>query len=342
MTSPLEATRAQILAYRRGVQALDERRPPGADSLRHGASAGLQDSVPRSALHSLHARVDRTAPDAWEDPSLVQVWGPRYTAYVVPAGDHATFTLARLPERGRLRQRAEELATRLHAHLDGRRLPYGEAGQALGVHPNSLRYASLTGRVLIRWEGARQPTLWTVPPPLIDPREARQELARRYLHAYGPTTPEAFADWAGISRATGRDAFDAQGASLTPVRTPVGDGWILASDEPMLRAPARPPGAARLLPSGDPYYLLQGPDRELLVPEPTHRAMLWTPRVWPGALLVDGEIVGTWRRAGATLTIQAWLRLPPNQRRAVEAEARSLPLPDVHGPIVVRWAEPRG
>ena len=29
--------------------------------------------------------------------------------------------------------------------------------------------------------------------------------------------------------------------------------------------------------------------------------MLWTPRVWPGALLVEGEVVGTWRRAQATV-----------------------------------------
>ena len=57
------------------------------------AAAGLQDSVPRSALHSLHARVEGISHDAWEDPALVQVWGLRYTTYVVPAGDHAAFTL---------------------------------------------------------------------------------------------------------------------------------------------------------------------------------------------------------------------------------------------------------
>jgi hypothetical protein len=39
-------------------------------------------------------------------------------------------------------------------------MSYWEAGRALGVHPNSLRYAAATGRVLIRWEGARWPTAW--------------------------------------------------------------------------------------------------------------------------------------------------------------------------------------
>lgn len=255
----------------------------------------------------------------------------------MPAGDHAAFTLGRLPDEGRIRQRAEDLATRLEAHLDGRRAAYGEAGRALGVHPNSLRYASLTGTVMIRWEGARQPTVWTVPAPAVDPREARLELARRYLHVFGPATPGAFSEWAGLRPARGHETFEALGGSLTPVRTPIGDGLILTSDEPMLRTPARPSAVARLLPSGDPYFLLQGPDRELLVPGATDRAMLWTPRVWPGAVLVDGEIVGTWRRAEAAVTVQTWRRLSAEQRDTVEAEATALPLPEVHEAIVVRW-----
>jgi hypothetical protein len=327
----------QILACRRTVQVLDERLPPGPDSLRRAAWAGLQDSVPRSALHSLHARVEGIAVDALDDPTLVQVWGPRYTAYVVPASDHVAFTLGRLPERGPARRRAEELAARLHAHLDGRKLPYGEAGRALGVQPNSLRYASLTGTLLIRWEGAGQPVIWTVPRPQIDPLEARMELVRRFLHVYGPSTPESFARWAGLSLPEATVAFDALGHSLLAVRTPSGEADILAADEPAFRAPPSRPAAARLLPSGDPYFLLHGADRELLVPQAERRALLWTPRVWPGAVLVDGEIVGTWRRAGSTVTIQPWMRVSPDQRQAIEQEAQCLPLPGVQGSIVTRW-----
>src|SRR6266508_2702859 len=147
----LDVTREQIIAFRRRTGALDERLPPGPASLGRAAWVGLQDSVPRSALHSLHARVGATAPDAWEDPSLVQVWGLRYTAYVVPAGDHAPFTLGRLPDDGRTRRVAEDLAARLHAYLKGRRLDANEAGRGLGIHPNALRYAAMTGTVLIRW-----------------------------------------------------------------------------------------------------------------------------------------------------------------------------------------------
>jgi hypothetical protein len=338
----LRLTRRQILAFRRRVGALDERLPRGSRSLRRAAWVGLQDSMPRAALLSIHARVAGTEPSTWEDPSLVQLWGPRYSAYVVAARDLAVFSLGRLPDDTKSLGVAEDLAARLAALLGGARMPYAEAGRALGEPPNRLRYAAPTGTVVIRWDGARQPTVWTVPAPKVDPRTARSELARRYLHIFGPTTPNAFTEWAGIASRQGEAAFDALRGSLTPVQTPIGDGWILTRDEPTFRDTAGTPAPARLLPSGDAYFLLQGGDRELLVPDSDRRRELWTPRVWPGALLVEGEIVGTWRRSHETVTIQSWRRLPRRARDAVEAEAGSLPLPGVQRSIGVRWDEGGG
>lgn len=335
---PLELSRAQILAHRRTVQALDRRLPPVPASLRQAAWAGLQDSMPRAALLSIHARVEEAGPSSWEDPSLVQVWGPRFSVYVIARRDLAPFTLGRWPDDARGRRVAEEMATGMRQVLGARRMRDREVAAALGVG-NRIRYAAATGTILIRWEGAKAPTIWTVPAPYVDPMDARVELARRYLHVFGATTPEAFAEWAGIGAAQGRAAFDALDGSLTPVRTPVGDRWILASDEPSLRAPAGAPAPApaRLLPSGDTYFLLWGADRELLVPEADCRGRLWTSRVWPGAVLVSGEVVGTWRRAGGDVAIESWRRLSKGERSAVEAEAESLPLPDLQGRIQARW-----
>ena len=146
----LTLNRSQVLGFRRQVGALDARLPMSAASLRRAAWAVLQDSAPRAALLSIHAREDDTA-------------------------------------------------SRLHACLAGRRLPFGLAGRAMGVPANSLRYAAQTGTVLLRWDGARQPVVWTVPPPATDPGRARLELARRYLHVFGPATPASFARWAGIA-----------------------------------------------------------------------------------------------------------------------------------------------
>ena len=136
----------------------------------------------------------------------------------------------------------------------------------------------------------------------------------------------------------GTAAFEALRAELAPVLTRAGEAWILAGDEAACRAEPGPAAAARLLPSGDPFLLLQGADRELAVPDAACRAGLWPSRVWPGGLLVSGEIAGTWRRAGALLTVQPWRRLSRAERGAVAAEAQSLPLSGSAAKIGLRWA----
>jgi hypothetical protein len=333
----LELTREQILAFRRRTGALDERMPAGAESLRRAAWAGLQDSMPRAALLSLHARVEGVEPSTWEAPSLAQLWGPRFSVYVVAERDFALFSLGRFPDSAKARERAERVATLLHRHLDGRRMTDREAGAAAAIKPYMLRYAAATGTVAIRWEGARAPVVWTVPAPDVDPADARRELVRRYLHVYGPSTVERFAAWAGMRRPP-VDTFAALEDGLLPVSSPLGDEWMLAGDEPAMRAGTAASAPARLLPSGDAYFLLAGAERELLVPDADRRARLWTPRVWPGALLVDGEIRGTWRRARHTVRIETWERLSRAARAAVEAEAATLPLPGLDRAIEVVWS----
>jgi hypothetical protein len=290
--------------------------------------------MPRAAVLSIHARVEGTTPSTWEDPSLVQLWGPRFSVYVVAERDRAVFSLSRLPDDEKGRKRAEDAAAHVHAALESVRT--GTVGPALGEHPYSVRYAVPTGTVLIRWAGAREPTLRTVPRPDMDPLDARRELARRYLHVYGPTTAASFTEWAGISAREGASAFETLQGELLPVGTPIGDAWILAGDEQGFLADPTPDAPARLLPSGDAYYLLHGVDRALLVPQADRRAELWTSRVWPGALLLDGDVRGTWRRSQGTVVIHAWGRTSRAEREAVEAEAASLPLPGVSR-IVVRW-----
>src|SRR5437660_11059459 len=137
----LGLTRPQVLTFRRRAGALDRRLPRGRRSLGRAAWAGLQDSMPRAALLSIHARVERTEPSTWEESSLVQLWGPRHHAYVVAARDLAVFSLGRLPDEAGARRVAEDLAARLHGHLVGAKMPYGAAGPAPGLHPHRLGYA---------------------------------------------------------------------------------------------------------------------------------------------------------------------------------------------------------
>jgi len=317
---------------------LDERLPVGVDSLRRAAWAGLTDSAPRAALLGLHARVEGIASTALDDPALVQVWGPRYSVYVVAADDLATFTLGRLPDSGRTRARAFDLADRLHVVLDGLQMRDSDVAAALGEDGYVLKYAALTGTIAIKWEGARAPIVWTVPRPTIETAEATRELARRFLRVLGPGDPAAFACWAGIGAAKAAQVFAELEPELVPVRTPLGEARLLAADEEAARDPAAPGTGVRLLPSGDSYTLgVTLAERALLVPNEKQRNELWTPRVWPGALLVDGEIVGTWRRAKRLLTIDTWKKLPAAARDAVVAEADTLPLPDPGEGMAVHW-----
>jgi len=55
--------------------------------------------------------------------------------------------------------------------------------------------------------------------------------------------------------------------------------------------------------------------------------------------MVEGELVGTWRRSKADMSVEPWRRLSRVARESVEEEAASLPIPGIEGPITVRWAD---
>ncbi|HEY2888302.1 MAG TPA: crosslink repair DNA glycosylase YcaQ family protein, partial [Candidatus Limnocylindrales bacterium] len=112
------------------------------------------------------------------------------------------------------------------------------------------------------------------------------------------------------------------------------------ADEPSFRAARQPVPATtvRLLPSGDTYLLHWGCDRDLIVPDPARRAEAWTTRVWPGIVLVGGEVAGTWRRAEHQVSVRSFETLDAAARRAIEAEAERLPLPGLRRSVTVRWA----
>ncbi len=294
--------------------------------------------MPRAAVFSAHARVEGVGPFVWDEPPFIQIWGPRFNAYVVAERDRAVFTLGRLSDQAAAVEKAYRLADRFEADFGDARVTLGEAGRAIGGHHTQLRYAAPTGRLQIRWEGGGTPLVWAVPAPDMDPVDARLELARRYLHVLGPGTGEGFGDWAGIKTPRAKAALEAMAGETTQAVVEGEEGVFLASDEDSFRSEDSNPAAARLLPSGDSYWLLQGKPRELLVPDPGRRPELWTSRVWPGAVLVGGEIVGVWRRSGHDITISPWRSLSSDETVAVEEEAHALPMPDADKAMRVSWS----
>lgn len=69
--------------------------------------------MPRAAVLSIHARMYGTEPTIWEDRSLVQIRGPRYSAYAVARRDVPVLTLGRLPDDARAREQAQITAAQL-------------------------------------------------------------------------------------------------------------------------------------------------------------------------------------------------------------------------------------
>jgi hypothetical protein len=175
-----------------------------------------------------------------------------------------------------------------------------------------------------------------IEPPSPDPPAARAELVRRFLHCYGPSTPQRFAEWTARSLRDAKAAFELIAGDLVDVHVAEGRAWLLSSDQNAIESPPRPSGV-RLLPVQDPF--LQQRDRTLLLEDERARRRLWRPVRGPGAVLVDGEIVGAWqaRKAGSRLqvSVETFRRLPVRVRALVEEEAERLaPFRGVHSPQV--------
>jgi hypothetical protein len=326
----IRADRDRVLAFRLAAGHLDRRL--ARTLLPVAARAGLQDSAPRSAVLSLHARVDGVSATAWKDRRFAQVWGPRGAIRLVPAADAAVFTLGLLSRDEEAADRTRAASDRVVAALGGHRLTGTEVLDGIpDMEVHDLRRASRAGRIRIYWDGV-DTLVWAVDDPGRKPETLRLELARRYLAVHGPSDAGEFAAWSGVA---GRDAeatFAGLADEVEAVGTDRGERWILAADLPALEA-ARPVEGVRLLPPGDP--LLECPDRATTVPDADRHDIVWPQSVPPGVLLVDGEIAGTWRRRGTLVTISGWAR-DVAARGAAEREAATLPLP--YGrPVEVSW-----
>lgn len=118
---------------------------------------------------------------------------------------------------------------------------------------------------------------------------ARLDPVRAVLHLLGPATPRLVA---GYVDAPVREVRARWPEDVVPVEV---DGVVLdvlAEDLEALRAAPEARGV-RLL--GPCDLFLQGRDRELVVPDVDARRDLWRTLGRPGGVLVDGEVVGSWR-----------------------------------------------
>ena len=315
-----------VLRFRLRATHLDERLPSG--KLSAAAYGGLQDTAPRAAQISLHARVEGATPSAWEHPSLVQIWF-RGADYVVPRADLAAFTLGCLPRDPDQRASLEAIADDVVRALDGQRMLARDLYAALPQYDRGMvvRFAAPTGRYLIRWDASK---IWIVPVdrPDADVEQSRLELARRFVRWFGPCTPERFAWWAGIGPDDANETWRKMTSDVIPVKVGSEERFIFASDEPRLRDPS-PITGVRLVPPDDPVLKL---DRSMITEGSALGELLFparSPGYIPGGLFVDGELAGVWQRQRHRVTVHVPAGVDGER---IEAEALSLRIPGRSAP----------
>jgi hypothetical protein len=160
---------------------------------------------------------------------------------------------------------------------------------------------------------------------------ALDELARRYLAAYGPAGAADLAAWSGLSLRDLRPALGRIAGELVEVEMGGGTGWLpkahldwldeLPSDE---KSPAP---LVRLLPRFDTYLLGYSKRESILAPEYASRINTGGGMI-AATLLVDGRIKGTWstkkRRAILEVIVALFVGLTPEVRAALELEVAEL------------------
>jgi hypothetical protein len=162
------------------------------------------------------------------------------------------------------------------------------------------------------------------------PEEAAyRELARRYLGAYAPATPEDMAAWSGLPMNKIRAAWQAIARVLIEVEAAGMRAWMLQEQEAWLAVQPAIGPLVKLLPAFD-IYLLGYKKRDLIVySEYTKRIKAGGGMLKP-VLLVNGRARGTWKstrkRDVLEVSVEPFEKLTSAEEQALQAEAVKLGL----------------
>ena len=290
----------------------------------------------------------------WTERSLVKAFGPRGTVHLLSAQDLPVWTaaLSAIPpsRTGQAKdvrltpEQTDEVVEAIAIALDAAELTIDELSEAViasvGPWAGDLIMPAFGG-MWPRWRMALTPAAhrgilcfgpnrgskvtYTNPRrwlPGFRPADGQVALAavvRRYLYAYGPATPQQFAQWLGAPRRWATELFDSLSGELQHVEVVGTLAWLAAGDT---TESFTAPQGVRLLPYFDAYTVGCQP-RELLFPGRAAKRAL-TPAGQAGnfpVLLIDGTVAGVWhlRRSGRKLaiTVEPFENLAATQRRGL-------------------------
>ncbi len=325
---------------------LERRRMPVADALEH--LVGLQAQVPDQPYYGLWSRLEGFRPHELgrmvEEREAVRLALMRATLHLVTAPD----CLALRPVMAGALERAyrssspfaravagldeEEVVAHGLALLDERPRGNAELGRALQERWPDRDHLALAYTVhylgsLVQmpprgvWGKRGRAILtpaesWLGRPFATD--DTADEVALRYLAAFGPATVADLSSWSGLTGL--REVIDRLRPGLRAFRDERGRELLDVPDAPL--PDPETPAAPRFLPEYD-NALLGHADRSRIVPDRARAAGgLGSP------LLIDGFLGGTWRltveRGTATLEIAPFERLGSGEAEAVREEGGRL------------------
>jgi hypothetical protein len=336
-------------------------RPGPADVVR--AMCGAHAQVLSAAEVSVALRLEKaTRVDVqralWEERSLVKTFGPRGTVHLLPTEDLPLWTgaLSALPRSGavgtpEMRMTPEQTAAVIEAiggalseddltvdeltdEIVARTGPWAgdlvmPAFQVYWPRWRQVIPSAATAGVLCYGPNRGRKTTYTNPHRFTPPfqpengEKALFELLRRYLHSYGPATPQQFAKWLSTSPAFTTKLFQQDG--LEQVELDGQPAWLIEGDTDFPDEPVR---GVRLLPYFDAYAVGSHP-RHLVFPgEASTRALAGGQAGNYPVLLVGGLVAGVWhqRLSGRKLqiTVEPLRTLKPAQLRALDNEVDHL------------------
>jgi hypothetical protein len=356
-----------VLAWRLQRHHLAERARPGRSSdgviqvVRDLCGAHAQ--IGSAAELALATRMDGLKPAAvgrlvTEERRLVKTWAMRGTLHYIAAEDMPLWVAAlkdRVPYHKPVWQRGfkvtlaqmEALMDAVWKALDGRELTREE----LDDEVVRLTDGSLAGRLRSGWGELLKPAAYqgllcfsasrgrnvTFARPdqwvpgwkdvKMSSAEALAEVARRYLHTYGPASHEHFAAWWGVPPTVGRRVFKASADELVELELDGGRVSALKRDLPAIESARMPDDDVRLLPHFDPYKVGVRP-RSLFVPDAYYDRVYLKAGWMSPVVLEKGRAVATWEAGkggrATTITVTPFEKLSRRSQRAVKDEAERL------------------